>query len=261
MHTKISPNNPYKYNRSAFAWEHVPEGDDGHLDFGCNNGKFLNQLRPKKTGQLVGVDVSEEAVNKGHKLFPELEIIKINESGNLPFDNGTFYSVTVLDVLEHVYKQADILTELNRILIDGGKLIVTVPGQHLFSFLDMGNFKFRFPGLHRWYYCLTHSQDEYERRYASNPDGLIGDISARKRWHEHFSREKLNKLLTTGGFKVIDIDGTGYFCRVIRNVNHFFQWLKPVQKFLNWLLSLDYRLFESANLFCIAEKRRNKYID
>lgn len=256
MHTKLSPDNPYGYNRQGFAWEHVPAGQAAHLDFGCAEGQFLNKLKSKKAGRLVGVDVSEEQITKGRKLFPGLEIVKINEAVPLPFDDAAFGSVTVLDVLEHVHEQAELLAELNRVLIGGGKLIVTVPGQHLFSFLDMGNFKFRFPRLHRWYYRLGHSQKEYEHRYVSNPDGLIGDVSSTKRWHEHFSRKNLGRLLTEAGFSVIDFDGAGFFSRVIGDIGYLLRWLKPAYKTLSKLQKLDCRLFESTNLFCIAEKCR-----
>lgn len=257
MHTKISRENPYGHNRYGFAWEHVPVGREGHLDFGCHYGAFLNGLKSKKTGRLVGVDVSKEAVKEGLQRFPDLEIIQICEDASLPFNDGTFSSVTILDVLEHVYEQTQLLAELNRVLKDGGILVVTVPGQHLFSFLDMGNFKFRFPKLHRWFYCLRHSQEEYEYRYVSNPDGLIGDISARKRWHEHFSREELGKMLVEAGFSVIDFDGTGFFRRVIGNVRYFFQRFRRVHKILTRLQNLDASLFESTNLFCVAEKHQN----
>ncbi|GAI87544.1 unnamed protein product, partial [marine sediment metagenome] len=206
--------------------------------------------------RLVGVDVSEEAVKEGQQLFPELEIVKISEANALPFDNCTFDSVTILDVLEHIYEQNELLVELNRVLKDRAKLVVTVPGQHLFSFLDMGNFKFRFPRLHRWYYCLRHSPEEYEYRYVSNPDGLIGDISTKKSWHQHFSREKMRKLLAEASFNIIDFDGTGFSHRVIANVSYFLRWSKPVHSAFAWLQNLDAKLFESANLFCVAEKRR-----
>lgn len=256
MHTKISSDNPHRHNRWGFAWEYVPRGGVTHLDFGCYNGVFLSTLKGKEIGRLVGVDLCEEAVEQGRLRFPELEIIKIRGVTGLPFDDGTFSSVTILDVLEHVCEQAELLTELNRVLEDGGRLIVTVPGQHLFSFLDMGNFKFRFPRLHRWHYCLWHSREEYECRYESNPDGLIGDISARKRWHEHFSREKLRKLLTEAGFSIIEFDGAGFFSRVVGNVSYFLRWFKLAHRVFTWLGSLDMKLFESVNLFCVAEKRR-----
>lgn len=257
MHTKISPDNPYRYNRWCFAWEYVPSQTSAHLDFGCNKGEFLNRLKNKKIGRLVGVDVSEEAVRQGQLLFPELEIIKIQKASSLGFDDASFDSITILDVLEHVYEQAELLTELNRLLKNKGRLIVTVPGQHLFSFLDMGNLKFRFPRLHRWYYCLKHSREEYENRYVSNPNGLIGDISAKSGWHKHFSRPKLQKLLTEAGFDLIDFDGTGFFGRVIGNVGYFLKWLKGVHRVLGKVQRFDNRLFESTNLFCVAEKSLN----
>ncbi len=262
MHTKLSSDNPYGYNRWGFAWEYVPEGATAHLDFGCYDGAFLNMLKDKKIGRLVGMDISEEAVKKGKERFPELEIIKINEATSLPSDDSVFSSVTLLDVLEHIYEQSELLAELNRVLKEGGKLVITVPGQHLFSFLDRGNFKFLSPRLHRWYYCLWHSREEYERRYVSNPDGLIGDISAKKRWHEHFSREKLSKLLAEAGFNVIDFDGTGFFNRAISFVNFLFlRWIKPLQAFIRKIFALDTKLFESTNLFCVAEKAQGTLVD
>ncbi|GAG01110.1 unnamed protein product, partial [marine sediment metagenome] len=191
MKTEISPENPYSYNRYGFAWQCVPEGGAAHLDFGCYDGAFLRSLKEKGIARLFGVDISHEAVCKAHHQFPELEIIHISETVPLPFEDGLFTSITILDVIEHVYEQGALLDELNRVLKDNGTLIVTVPGQHLFSFLDIGNLKFRFPRLHRWYYCRKHSREEYECRYVSNPDGLVGDISAKKHWHEHFSRAKL----------------------------------------------------------------------
>ena len=257
MHTKISPDNPYRYNRWCFAWEYVPSQVSAHLDFGCNKGDFLNSLKAKNIARLVGVDISEDAVRQGQLLFPELEIIKIKNASQFPFDDASFDSITILDVLEHVYEQGELLTELNRLLKHKGRLVVTVPGRHLFSFLDMGNLKFRFPRLHRWYYCLKHTQEEYERRYVANPNGLIGDISSKKRWHEHFSRAKLHKLLKEAGFDVIDFDGTGFFSRVIGNVGYILKWLKPVNKVLGKLQHFDNRLYESTNLFCAAEKSLN----
>jgi hypothetical protein len=96
---------------------------------------------------------------------------------------------------------------------------------------------------------------------VSNPDGLIGDISAKKRLHEHFGREKLGKLLTETGFSIVDFDGAGFFARIIGTIDQFLRWLKPVHKSLIKLLNLDYRLFESANLFCVAEKCPRKIVN
>ncbi len=258
MHTKISPDNPYSPSRWAFAWEYVPENSAAHLDFGCHDGKFLNSLKKKNIQRLVGVDVSRQSIKNGRKLLPQLELITIDHAGNIPFDDSSFSSITLLDVLEHIYEQSELSSELNRVLKDKGTLVVTVPGKHIFSFLDMGNLKFRFPRMHRWYYSRKHSLKEYEDRYVSNPEGLIGDISAKKHWHEHFTREKLEKLLTESGFSVTDFDGTGFFSRVINNLDYLLKWARPVHKLLELLKNLDAKLFESTNLFCVAEKQSPK---
>jgi ubiquinone/menaquinone biosynthesis C-methylase UbiE len=256
MHTRITQENHYGYNRFGFAWENVPHGA-AHLDFGCYDGAFLASLRNKGIARLVGVDINQEAVRSGQKRFPDTEIIHISKAVPLPFRDGEFSSISALDVIEHVDNQTALLHELNRVLKDDGTLIVTVPRQHVFSFMDVGNLKFRFPRLHRWYYCRKHSMAEYESRYVSNPNGLVGDISAVKRWHEHFSQAKLERLLNSCGFSVIEFDGTGLFNRPIRNLSLLLGRLGPIRSAARRLEAWDGRLFESANLFCVARKQQS----
>ena len=184
--------------------------------------------------------------------YPHLEVQHLSHTVPLPFDDQTFASITVLEVIEHVVEQETLLKELSRVLADDGVLIVSVPGRHLFSFLDMGNLKFRFPRLHGWYYSWRHSREEYEHRYVSNPDGLVGDVSALKRWHEHFSRDKMRRLLTACGFEVVDFDGDGFFNRIIQNVRWVVKPISPLRKALDYLIMLDGKWFESANLYCCA---------
>lgn len=258
MHTKIKSQNPYGYTRWGFAWECIEADGSAHLDFGCNDGKLLNALKGKDIGRLVGVDASAEVIDRGKDMHPDLEIMHIAQATALPFEDETFDSISILDVLEHVSEQGELLNELNRVLKDEGRLIITVPGRHIFSFLDMGNLKFRFPRLHKCYYRLGHSAEDYERRYVSHPDGLVGDVSADKCWHEHFSRKKLHDLLEKAGFTVTDFDGTGFFYRLIIPASHLFRWLKPLRKVIRRVQAADARAFESANLFCLAEKRRGQ---
>lgn len=254
MRTKITPDNPYRYDRYGFAWQKIPSNTMAHLDFGCNTGSFLSSLRGKGIGRLVGVDISRDAVRRAHKEFPDVEIFHISKTAPLPFNDRTFTSITVLDVLEHVCEQTDLLNELNRVLTEDGTLIVTVPRKHIFSFLDVGNFKFRFPKLHKWYYRRNYTAEEYKYRYVSNPDGLVGDISSVKRWHEHFSRTELTTLLNNCGFVEIFFDGSGLFARTIRMVAYFTRHFDLLQPVMRRVADLDANLFESANLFCVAQK-------
>ena len=255
MRTNIGPCNPHGYNRYAFAWENVPGRSEAHLDFGCHEGEFLDSLRAKGSRRLVGIDASAEAIDTGRRRFPDFELVH-HRRGPAPFADGAFSSITVLDVVEHVSDPIALMKDLHRLLRDDGPLIVTIPRQHIFSFLDMGNFKFMFPRLHRWWYCQTHSEQEYQGRYVSNPDGLVGDISAQKRWHEHFSDTKLGAMLGKCGFDVSRFDGSGLLARPIALVNHVLKKSGLFQPAVRRLRRWDARHFESTNLFCLARKAR-----
>jgi SAM-dependent methyltransferase len=258
MRTRISPENPYGPNRYGFAWEHIPPGGAAHLDVGCGDGAFLASLQGKNIARLVGVDISRDAIGLARERYPDLELVHLRDTVPLPFQSAAFPSISLLDVLEHVYEQSALLGELDRILEGDGRLIVTVPGRHVFSALDIGNLKFRFPRLHRWYYCRTGTEAEYEYRFVSNPDGLVGDISAKKRWHEHFSRSKLRSLLNRSGFEVEMFDGTGLCRRVVIVLNYALQHLEPLRAVVRWASHYDSLWFESANLFCACRKKNRR---
>jgi SAM-dependent methyltransferase len=254
VRTELGPDNPFGCDRYGFAWQQVPAGGAAHLDFGCGDGRFLAALRSKGLGRLVGADASAEAVRLAKERWPHLEMMHLRATVPLPFAEEEFSSISLMDVLEHVDEQEALLRELHRVLRADGVLIVTVPGRHLFSFLDLGNLKFRFPRLHRWYYRRRHGPQEYERRYVDNPDGLVGDVSARKRWHEHFSRAKLAGLLQRSGFCVLQFDGAGGFARLLKMAELLVGRIGPLQAGLRRMKAWDARHFHSANLFCRAGK-------
>lgn len=255
MRTVLSRDNPAGYSRAGYAWEKVPVGAEAHLDFGCHDGGFLGQLARKGNRRLVGVDVCREAIERGRGRYPQLELLHVGDAGRLPFADASFDSISILDVIEHVADQTRVLDELHRLLKPDGLLIVTVPGQYAFSFLDLGNLKFRFPRLHRWAYCCVRSRAEYEARYAANADGLIGDVEVGKAWHEHFTRESLRTLLGRSGFEVAEWDGSGFFGRPIHVVALPAKWVRPVARLLAPIHRADARLFSSMNLYCTARKR------
>jgi ubiquinone/menaquinone biosynthesis C-methylase UbiE len=93
------------------------------LDIGCGrSATFLRSIAPQ-ISQGVGID---------YKVNENIEIanIKVQKQildKNLPFADNSFDVVTMLAVLEHIENEQEILSEVHRVLVPNGKLILTVP--------------------------------------------------------------------------------------------------------------------------------------
>ncbi len=247
MKLRFSAENPFVQTgewRWAYGYEFIDAGQSV-LDYGCFNGTFIKTLSSSsKRIKAVGVDKNRDIVDAGN----DPAIIHIKD--RIPFDDASFDVATAFEVLEHIHDQAFVLNELSRVLRPGGRLVISVPQQYLFSFLDHGNWKYRFPRIHRLWYLRNHSLQEYEYRYVSNPHGLIGDVDREKAWHQHFKKAELFSLLAASGFSVMDTDGIGAFGDLINLLTHAgFGFLFP-PKFRKW----EDLTFDSRSLFMVAGK-------
>ncbi|HEV3054212.1 MAG TPA: class I SAM-dependent methyltransferase [Solirubrobacteraceae bacterium] len=110
------------------------------LDAGCGSGRTLQEL--ERYGEVRGIELNEEAAQvareRGHG---EVLIGRLEE---LPYGDGTFDLITCLDVIEHTPDDRVTLTELRRVTVSGGWLLVTVPAyQALWSAHDEANHHYR----------------------------------------------------------------------------------------------------------------------
>lgn len=89
------------------------------LDVGCGIGKFLS-FRPN----TVGVDINPYNVkycqDKG------LTAYKIEDLW--PFEESSFDSVLLDNVIEHISEPTPLLMQINKVLKKGGRLVIGVPG-------------------------------------------------------------------------------------------------------------------------------------
>ena len=258
MKAKPSPENPFGCNRYRYLYErlHLIEKLGKHLDYGCYDGSILKQLY--NSGVIrkgLGLDLNTEAIKDANERNSESGLTYVDFCWGqkvVELVNGIqFDSLSLLDVLEHIYHQEDLLLELRDILVSGGTLIVTVPRKNLFSFLDLGNLKFIFPKLHRLWYEWKYSKKEYYKRYVECKNGMIGDIEVNKSWHQHFTEKELCVLLKSCRFKIIDIDGSGLFLRPL-SILRILLPIFPLNKILDKLIEADCCIFQSSNLFITA---------
>lgn len=242
LKTTISANNPFGYDRYGYAFENLP-AQGRFLDYGCGDGSFMHHCLEVKNIDFIGVDANQELVDQ-NKFRLDLRPVSMP----LPFEDSSFDCITMLDVLEHIADQEGVLADLRRVLKPEGRFIITVPGKHCFSFLDMGNFKFLFPRLHRIYITMAHSRQHYVSKYLAGD--LVGDVERAKGWHQHFRRAELSALLTGIGFRLVDLDGSGLFCRPMGVLVYFKLGFLVGES----LQRADARRFQSCNLFCTALK-------
>lgn len=94
------------------------------LDVGCATGIFLNEM--KKTGwDVTGVEPDWEAADYARHRFNIPVYAGTLRQADLP--NAYFDVITMWDVLEHMHTPWQDLMEANRLLKDGGLLVIRIP--------------------------------------------------------------------------------------------------------------------------------------
>ncbi len=176
--------------RAAFAQANVRPGDRV-LDLGCGDGALTGLLADAvaasadgpaapggsaASGSVVGVDVAEAALRRARARHPALTFALAPIDGALPFDDGSFDVVWSSEVIEHVADTARWLSEVRRVLVPRGRLLLTTP--------DHGRLRLAIGGIERY----------------SEP---LGD-------HLHlYSARSLRELLTEFDFAVNELRAAG----------------------------------------------------
>jgi len=159
---------------------------DDILEIGCSTGYFTKVLK-NKGKNVCGVDINADHIELAQRKYPRIRFQTCDASG-LPFSDESFDVVLMLEVLEHVQDEVRIISEIYRVLKDGGTLIMSVPNSGLFSFLDPFNVKMKLkhilPGV-----CSVLSRVE-NTQFRENMS-----------YHRHYSLEQL-KLMLQGKFNI-----------------------------------------------------------
>lgn len=94
------------------------------IDLGCGNGEFSTRVA-EKTGskEIYGIEVWKEFVKKSKD--KGLKVIKSDLNGVLPFKNESFDVVVSNQVIEHLSYPIKFVSEIERILKNGGVSIIS----------------------------------------------------------------------------------------------------------------------------------------
>ena len=153
------------------------------LDIGCGNG-YLTQKISKFFKHSTGIDLSRTGIEKAQKLKSdklEFKNIGLEEIIN---QGKKFKFITSFEVIEHQYLPDEFLNQINKILTDDGKLLISTPYHGYFK-----NLLINLLGKHDYHY---------------NPLWRHGHI-------KFFSIKTLTNLLKKCNLKVIKKKFSGRF--------------------------------------------------
>ncbi len=112
------------------------------LDVGCGPGLFM-KLAQERGWQVVGVDLSEEAVKKGKK---DKITIKHGTLDSAKLGQNMFDVITGFQLIEHVQKPDALLRKMSARIKKGGLIVITTPdkkgflaqlsGKHWFEYYN-----------------------------------------------------------------------------------------------------------------------------
>lgn len=103
------------------------------LDAGCGTGFGTAILSERRPERLVGVDISEEAVERAGDLAPRADELRQADVRELPFADSTFDVVVCFEVIEHIDRQDEALDELRRVLRPTGCLLISSPNRDVYT--------------------------------------------------------------------------------------------------------------------------------
>jgi 2-polyprenyl-3-methyl-5-hydroxy-6-metoxy-1,4-benzoquinol methylase len=129
--------------RRRFLLAHVRPGLRV-LDLGCGAGEFTVALA-RAGANVIGVDVAEAALRRARARDPSLDLRLAPIEGPLPLPDNSFELVWASEVIEHVADTAPWLSEIRRVLVPRGMLLLTTPNHSRLTVLVLGVERFSEP--------------------------------------------------------------------------------------------------------------------
>jgi uncharacterized protein (TIRG00374 family) len=108
----------------------VASNGDTILDIGCGSGVQLRALETAKPNLLIGTDLNRNAlIYAKNKNIPQSEFI-IADAQNLPFKSETVNRIICAEIIEHLNEPELMIGETQRVLKNGGSIVITTPNEH-----------------------------------------------------------------------------------------------------------------------------------
>lgn len=149
------------------------------LNIGAGEMQWIENILFLNDKNFFSSDLDERNLGSENKALNKVKC----DATNMPFKDGYFSQVIILDVLEHIKDDHKALDEIYRVLKKGGKLAICVPNDTILSYLN-------------------------PVRYAQH--------------ERHYSINDITQLLTKKGFKIKSVFAGGGVFELAALYMHFF---------------------------------------
>jgi len=113
------------------------------LDVGCGDGRLIDSAGTRYD-DVYGCDISQVVLKHAKKRGMIATCLDLN-TGYLPYQDGSFDTITSLEVIEHVLNPKQLLEEFHRLLRPKRQLILSTPNIRYFKNLGKLLLTGRFP--------------------------------------------------------------------------------------------------------------------
>ena len=180
-----------------------PRPGERILDVGCGIGYYVFELAVRHGCQAYGVDLDGDDIVLARRIAEALPApnahFGVDDGRALSYPAASFHALLLCEVIEHVRDDLALLREMNRVLVPGGRLIVTTPRCDQVVEYEQPNMTLEFPGL-----CGRQTAEEGERepsghvRSGYTPE-VLEDRLAQAGFELRRSRIILKRFSTLGG--------------------------------------------------------------
>jgi len=181
----------------------APRPGERVLDVGCGIGYYVFELATRHGCEAYGVDLDGHDVALARRIAEAIPApnahFAVDDGRALGYPGSSFDAVLLCEVIEHVREDVALLREMYRVLVPGGRLVITTPRCDEVVEYDQRNMTLEFPGL-----CSKRTAEEGEREASGHVrNGYTVDVLeerlSRAGLKLRYSTTILKKFSTLGG--------------------------------------------------------------